>query len=151
MFETVHRFAPESTRTRAWTTLLLGVVAALCLALIFISHGTTVPLLVAAGGIAAALALTLGVGLTKQAEAAPETANPAWKAARTAESDTSAVETLQRRYAEGDVGDTEFERRMDALLESDVRHSTNEATTENTTETTASATTRRTTQPATND
>lgn len=123
MFGLVHRYAPESVRARGGLTLLFSSVALVCLGIAFVTHGLTVPLTVGVGGAALALAFTLGLGLAKQAEAAPEAANPAWTPEREVDTDADPVQTLQQRYAEGEVDDEEFERRMDRLLESGTHRS----------------------------
>lgn len=118
MFGLVHRYAPESARARTALALLSSLMAAVCLTFVFVTHGLIVQLLVGIGAIAVALAVTLGFGLMKQAEAAPDAANPAFEPETRTESDADPVETLQQRYAEGEVTDDEFERRMDRLLDS---------------------------------
>ncbi|MBP1988384.1 SHOCT domain-containing protein [Halolamina salifodinae] len=125
MYELVHRYAPSSVRVRTVLAALLSVVAVL--GAVGTSIAGTPPsavlaVLVAVG--AAALAVTLGNGLVKQAEAAPREANPARRRRTTeAEADTAPVETLQQRYAEGELTDEEFEERMDRLLDSGARPS----------------------------
>lgn len=121
MYELVHRAAPESTRLRAALTLVFGLGAAVCLALIFVTHGLAVPVTAVVGLLVTAMSLTLAAGLVNQAAAAPDDANPAWRPPVSAESDTDPLETLKQRYAEGELTDEEFERRMERLMESDAR------------------------------
>lgn len=119
MYDLVHRAAPESARARSLLTLVFGVVAVCCTALVFTMHGLAVPLSVVIGGLAAVLALVIGHGLTAQAEAAPDEENPAFLPERVdASSDADPIGTLQQRYAEGELTDEEFEARMDRLIES---------------------------------
>jgi len=118
MSDPVHRAAPESARGRGLLTLLSSSVAAVCFGAVLFLHGTIVPFLVAVGGIAVVIAFVLGYGLTRQAAAAPEEANPAARRSRP-DDETDPVTTLQQRYAEGELTDEEFERRMERLMESD--------------------------------
>lgn len=67
------------------------------------------------------LAFSLASGLVEQAAAAPEEANPAAREKPVAEPEADPITTLQQRYAEGDLTDAEFERRMEQLVESDAR------------------------------
>ncbi len=121
MYELVHRAVPESTRLRAALSLVFGLAAAVCLALVFVTTGLVVPLSAGVGLLVTALSLTLAVGLVNQAEAAPDDANPAWRPPVSAESDADPIGTLKQRYAEGELTDEEFERRMERLMESDAR------------------------------
>ncbi|MFW5939634.1 MAG: SHOCT domain-containing protein [Halolamina sp.] len=73
---------------------------------------------------AAGLAVSLGSGLVEQADAAPTDANPAASEPSTPEPVDDPVSTLQQRYAEGELIDTEFEEGMDRLLDSDARSAT---------------------------
>ena len=126
MYQLVHRFAPTSARLRAVLAALLSTVAVLGAA------GTTIAGSIAAATFAvlvtvatAAVAVALGYGLVNQAEAAPEEANPAWQPSTTeSEADADPIATLQQRYAEGELTDEEFERRMERLLDSGERSST---------------------------
>jgi uncharacterized membrane protein len=121
VYELVHRAVPKSTRLRAALSHLFGLGAATCLALIFVTGGLVVLMSAGVGLLFTALSLTLAAGLVEQAEAAPDDANPAWRPPVSAESDADPIETLKQRYAEGELTDEEFERRMERLMESDAR------------------------------
>ena len=69
----------------------------------------------------AGLAVSLGSGLVEQAKAAPREANPAASEPSPPEATADPVATLKQRYAEGELTDEEFERRMERLMESDAR------------------------------
>lgn len=120
MKELVHRVAPSSARARM---LLVAVMLATAFGGVV---GTTmagstpaiafaVLVTVAAVGIA----VSLGSGLIEQAEAAPSAANPAMHEPQSGEPESDPITTLQQRYAEGELTDAEFERRMEQLMESD--------------------------------
>ncbi len=88
------------------STTMAGSTAAIVLAVLFT---------VATAG----LAVSLGRGLVEQADAAPEEANPAASEPSAVEETADPITTLQQRYAEGELTDEEFERRMERLMESD--------------------------------
>jgi len=119
MYELVHRYAPSSARIRL---LLIGalVVTSLAGAVGTSMAGSTGAIVVAVlvTVAAAGLALSLGRGLVEQADAAPAAANPAARETPATEPVSDPIATLQQRYAEGELSDEEFERRMDRLLES---------------------------------
>jgi hypothetical protein len=142
MRELVHRHAPDSATTRVLLALLATAVLAPFAGwgLVGLAYGIRIPVsfaLFAAGGAGVYVAYLLARGVADQAEAAPTDANPVRRARRAAldatgsgpgaesepESDPDPVALLQERYARGEVGDEEFERRMDRLLESDERRS----------------------------
>lgn len=118
MSDPVHRAAPESARGRGLLTLLSSSVAVVCFAAVFFIHGPIVPVLVGLGAVTIVVALVLGRGLTTQAAAAPEEANPAISRRRPVDDAPDPIATLQQRYAEGELTDSAFEERMDRLLES---------------------------------
>lgn len=120
MFGLVHRYAPQSPAGRTATAIiacLIGVPA-----LVFGLIGLT-------GNVAAGLlfllfsAVTLSVagqlirGVVRQANAAP-TANPQ-DDQQTHEANETPIGTLRRRYAEGELDDEAFERRLDQLIETE--------------------------------
>ncbi|GAB7095887.1 hypothetical protein JCM30237_30410 [Halolamina litorea] len=125
MYELVHRIAPASVRTRAVLAALLSAVAVLGAfgtAMAGSPAAAIIAVLVTVG--AAALAVTLGYGVVNQAEAAPDEANPTWQPSTPErEADADPIETLQQRYAEGEISDEEFEARMDRLLDSGAQSS----------------------------
>ncbi|WP_049981615.1 SHOCT domain-containing protein [Halolamina rubra] len=121
MSDPVHRAAPESARGRGFLTLLSSSVAAICFVAVLFMHGTVVPVLGGLGTATIVVALVLGHGLTTQAAAAPDDANPAANWNRLESETTDPIRTLKQRYAEGELTDAEFEERMDRLMESDTR------------------------------
>lgn len=142
MGDLVHRYAPAQPGARfamgvtsgavgvfltlfALWTFIGGMPAAIYLGL---SAGFVLLLV----GIAALwVSATLGRGLVQQAEAAPQVSNPTQSGPNDAGSATAdPVSTLQQRYADGDIDDAEFERRMDRLLESDAVSQNEERQTE---------------------
>lgn len=119
MNDLVHRFAPERARSRLLLTTALVVTAVIgALSTPIAGSPGAIVVAVLATVAAAGLAVSLGSGLVKQAEAAPEAANPAVQEKSTASPETDPITTLQQRYAEGELSDAEFEQRMDRLLES---------------------------------
>lgn len=122
MSDLVHRFAPSSARARMLLTAALVVTAVLGVVGTSMAGSTpAVALAVLATVAAAGLAVSLGSGLVEQAAAAPEEANPAARGKPEPESTADPITTLQQRYAEGELTDAEFERRMEQLMESDAR------------------------------
>ncbi len=135
MKERIHRYAPEAPFSRL---LLALAVLAGALPLTFLG---LFPLLVFLAGrlanvvsLALVLLLVPGVrglqaayylarGVADQAEAAPESANPA-RARRSDDADADdPVRLLQERYARGEIDEATFEARMERLLDSDRRAS----------------------------
>jgi putative membrane protein len=128
MKDLVHRHAPVGARPRAALTLLatlLGVPTLLwgLVGLTAVPGNPAVFGLVVAGGLLTAVAVQLTRGLVGEAQAAPREANPVMQSHRgTEESPIGAggpVDTLQARYARGEVSDEEFDRRMERLLEAE--------------------------------
>ncbi|NLV11438.1 SHOCT domain-containing protein [Halomicrobium sp. HM KBTZ05] len=120
MFELVHRYAPESPAGRTATAIiacLIGVPA-LVYGLIGLSENVAAALL-----YLLLSAVTLGVagqlirGVVRQANAAP--VDSLQDGHQTDESKETAIETLRRRYAEGELDDEAFEERLDRLIKTD--------------------------------
>ena len=119
MFELVHRYAPQSPTGRTATAIvacLIGVPA-----LVF-------GLVALAGSVASGMlflllsTVTLSVagqliwGVIRQANAAPA---DSLHGQQLDESSGTPIETLRRRYAEGELDHAEFERRLDQLIETE--------------------------------
>lgn len=122
MYDLVHRFAPSSARTRMLLTAVLVVTAVVgALSTPIAGSPGAIVLAVLVTVAAAGFATSLGTGLVRQAADAPSDANPASTEKPTAGPAADPIATLQQRYAEGELTDAEFERRMDQLLESGAR------------------------------
>ncbi|MFU1782893.1 SHOCT domain-containing protein [Haloarcula japonica] len=117
MFELVHQYAPQSPAGRTATAIiacLIGVPA-LVLGLIGLTGN------VAAGILFLLLStVTLGVagelirGVIRQANAAP--ADSLQDGQQIDETNETPIETLRQRYAEGELDQEAFERRLDQLI-----------------------------------
>ena len=120
MYELVHRYAPESPAGRTVVAIVASLVGvpALVFGLIGLTGNAAAGLLfllVSATSLLVAGQLTRGV--VRQASAAPNAGpHDDREADKTAE---TAIETLRRRYAESDLSDEEFQRRLDQLLETE--------------------------------
>lgn len=126
MYELVHRYAPESPAGRTAVAIIASLVGVPGL----------VPLLVGLNGNIAIGILSLLVsvasfviagqlirGVVRQANAAP-TANPRGER-EPSEATETPIETLRRRYAEDELSDESFQRRLDRLLETEeLEHTT---------------------------
>jgi uncharacterized membrane protein len=120
MFELVHQYAPQNPAGRTATAIiacLIGVPA-LVLGLIGLTGN------VAAGLLFLLLStVTLGVagelirGVIRQANAAP--ADSLQDGQQMDETHETPIETLRRRYAEGELDQEAFERRLDQLIETE--------------------------------
>jgi len=122
MSDLVHRLAPSSPRVRIVLTgalLVASIVGVISTAMAGSTPAIVLAVLFTLG--TAGLAASLGSGLAEQAAAAPDDANPAASAPSTAEQEPDPIGTLQQRYAAGELTDSEFEARMDRLLESGAR------------------------------
>ncbi|SER55768.1 SHOCT domain-containing protein [Natrinema salaciae] len=120
MDELVHRYAPEHPAGRTAVAIVASLIGVptLVLGLVGLSGNAAAGILLSAIGIATlTVAGQLTRGVVRQATAASR-ASPTGE--RTDDvSVEDPVETLQRRYAEGEIGDEEFHHRLDRLLESD--------------------------------
>ena len=117
MFELVHRYAPQSPAGRTATAIVACLIGVPALVFGVIGLG---------GNIAAGLlflllsTVTLGVagqltrGVVRQANAAPM--DSLEDSQQTNEANETPIETLRRRYAEGEIDDETFERRLDQLI-----------------------------------
>jgi uncharacterized membrane protein len=110
------RYTPDSRTWRRRLAVVAAVAAPLAayaaLAVVSgVKSGVVYNLLVAVFGI---LALTLPA-VSVAALLAPDSGSTRATPPRDADS----VETLKRRYAAGDIGDDEFERRLDGLVETE--------------------------------
>ncbi|WP_053946792.1 SHOCT domain-containing protein [Halolamina sediminis] len=120
MSDLVHRVAPSSARARMFLTGALLVAAMIGVLSTTMAGSTAAIVLAVLFTVATAgLAVSLGRGLVEQADAAPEEANPAASEPSAVEETADPITTLQQRYAEGELTDEEFERRMERLMESD--------------------------------
>jgi uncharacterized membrane protein len=120
MFELVHRYAPQSPTGRTATAIIASLVGvpALVLGLIGLTGNVAsglIFLLVSAVTLSVAGQLIRGV--VRQANAAP-TDSPQDDQQTDTVTETP-IETLRRRYAEGELDDKAFERRLNQLIETE--------------------------------
>lgn len=117
MFELVHRFAPDSPAGRtaaAFIACLIGVPA-LVFGLIGLSGNIAAGILfLLFSTIALSVAGQLIRGVVRQANAAPAASLQDNK--QTDEANETPIETLRRRYAEGELDDGAFEQRLNQLV-----------------------------------
>ncbi|WP_313693652.1 SHOCT domain-containing protein [Halorarum halobium] len=120
MYELVHRYVPDSPSVRVGVAVLASAVGLWVLAFGLL-EGT--PVLAVALLYLAVIAASFGIagqltrGLVRQANAAPTAGAPI-----EGDPDDGAetpIETLRRRYAEGELGQEAFQRRLDDLLETE--------------------------------
>jgi len=117
MFELVHRYAPQSPAGRTATAIVACLIGVPALVLGVIGLGGNI-----ASGLLFLLlsTVTLGAagqlirGVVRQANAAPMASPENDQQAN--EADETPIETLRRRYAEGELDEEEFERRLDQLV-----------------------------------
>ncbi|QKY21426.1 SHOCT domain-containing protein [Halolamina sp. CBA1230] len=121
MYDTVHEYAPPSPLGRTLVAVVAAFVGVPVLLLSLFgltgSGGVTAILLLLPALLSLTVATHLTMGVVRQAAAAPEAAPGEQTDAD--QSVETPVETLRRRYAEGELNDAEFERRLDALLETE--------------------------------
>ena len=113
---TLARYTPDSRTWRRRVAVVAAVTAPLAayaaLAIVSgVKSGIVYNILIVVFGL---LALTLPA-VAVAALLAPDSES----ARATPSRDADSVETLKRRYAAGEIGDEEFERRLDALVESE--------------------------------
>ena len=117
MFELVHRFAPDSPAGRtaaAFIACLIGIPA-LVFGLIGLSGNIAAGILfLLFSTIALSVAGQLIRGVVRQANAAPAASLQDNK--QTDEANETPIETLRRRYAEGELDDGAFEQRLNQLV-----------------------------------
>ncbi|RKD88097.1 SHOCT domain-containing protein [Halopiger aswanensis] len=140
MYDLLHRYAPRSPAGRT----VVAIVAA-SIAVPTTIQGVweltrdvpAAPPYLLLGAVLFAIAGCLTVGVVREANAAPDSASPADRrsVARAADADTvpggrggrgnhgnrpaDPIETLRQRYAAGELGDDEFERRLERLVETE--------------------------------
>ena len=120
MYELVHRYAPQSPAGRTAIAIVGCLVGVPAFVLGLIGLGGNV----AAGLLFLLLStVTLGIsgqlirGVVQQANAAP--ASGLRDGRQVGDANESPIETLRRRYAEGEIDDEAFERRLDQLIETE--------------------------------
>ena len=120
MYELVHRYAPQSPAGRTAIAIIGCLIGVPAFVLGLIGLGGDV----AAGLLFLLLsAVTLGIsgqlilGVVRQANAAP-ISSPQDDQQMDDVNETP-IETLRRRYAEGEIDDETFERRLDQLIETE--------------------------------
>ncbi|SDY31816.1 SHOCT domain-containing protein [Halobellus clavatus] len=120
MYELVHQYAPESPAGRTAVAIIASLIGvpALVLGLIGLTGNAATGLLfLLVSVVTLVVAGQLTRGVVRQANAAP-TAGPQNEREPNQASET-AIETLRRRYAEGELSDEAFQRRLDQLLETE--------------------------------
>ncbi|AHZ22578.1 hypothetical protein BM92_07935 [Haloferax mediterranei ATCC 33500] len=123
MYNLVHRYAPESPAGRTAVAVVSSLIGVPVLILARIGYGSNLSTLtfLLAGLALLAVAWCLTLGVVRQANAAPD-ATPFTEPQTDEVSESSTetpVETLRRRYAEGELSDDAFQRRLDNLLETE--------------------------------
>ncbi|MFD1572031.1 SHOCT domain-containing protein [Halorubrum laminariae] len=120
MYELVHRYAPQSPAGRTAIAIVGCLVGVPAFVLGLIGLGGNV----AAGLLFLLLStVTLGIsgqltrGVVRQANAAP--ASGPWDDRQVDDANETPIETLRRRYAEGEIDDEAFERHLDQLIETE--------------------------------
>ncbi|TKX41596.1 SHOCT domain-containing protein [Halorubrum sp. SD690R] len=120
MYELVHRYAPQSPAGRTATAIigsLLGVPA-FVLGLIGLSGNVAAGLLfLLVSTVILGISGQLTLGVVRQANAAP--ASSPQDDQQIDDANETPIETLRRRYAEGEIDDEAFERRLDQLIETE--------------------------------
>jgi len=120
MFELVHRYAPQSPAGRTVTAIvacLIGVPA-LVLGLIGLSGNVAAGLLfLLLSTVTLSVAGQLIRGVVRQANAA--SVDSIQDGQQTDEANEAPIETLRRRYAEGELDDEAFEQRLNQLIKTE--------------------------------
>ena len=120
MYELVHRYAPQSPAGRTAIAIigcLLGVPA-FVLGLIGLSGNVAAGLLfLLVSTVILGISGQLTLGVVRQANAAP--ASSPQDDQQIDDANETPIETLRRRYAEGEIDDEAFERRLDQLIETE--------------------------------
>lgn len=120
MFELVHRYAPQSPAGRTATAIIACLVGvpALVLGLIGLTGNVASGLLfLLVSAVTLSVAGQLIRGVVRQANAAPMASPQDDQQADTVTE--TPIETLRRRYAEGELDDKAFERRLNQLVETE--------------------------------
>jgi len=120
VYELVHRYAPQSPAGRTAIAIigsLLGVPA-FVLGLIGLSGNVAAGLLfLLFSTVILGISGQLTLGVVRQANAAP--ASSPQDDQQIDDANETPIETLRRRYAEGEIDDEAFERRLDQLIETE--------------------------------
>jgi hypothetical protein len=124
MSPTLETYAPDDPSTRASLAVLTVLLGAGSLALAVAAHPFSV---IVGSGVLGVLLLFVGYSLLRSvARRAAEAPEPEWWGGDTASATASGtgtavdgedpVRVLQDRYARGEIGDDEFERRIERLV-----------------------------------
>jgi len=120
VFELVHRYAPQSPTGRtaiAIVACLIGVPALVFGLFALTGSVASGVLFLLLSTVTLSIAGQLIWGVIRQANAAP--ADSLQDRQQLNESSETPIETLRRRYAEGELDQEEFERRLDQLIETE--------------------------------
>ena len=120
MYELVHRYAPHSPAGRTAIAIIGGLlgVPAFVLGLIGLSGNVAAGLLfLLVSTVILGISGQLTLGVVRQANAAP--ASSPQDDQQTDTVTETPIETLRRRYAEGELDDKAFERRLNQLIETE--------------------------------
>lgn len=120
MYELVHRYAPQSPAGRTAIAIIGGLlgVPAFVLGLIGLSGNVAAGLLfLLVSTVILGISGQLTLGVVHQANAAP--ASSPQDDQQMDDANETPIETLRRRYAEGEIDDEAFERRLDQLIETE--------------------------------
>ena len=120
MYELVHRYAPQSPAGRTAIAIIGGLlgVPAFVLGLIGLSGNVAAGLLfLLFSTVILGISGQLTLGVVRQANAAP--ASSPQDDQQIDDANETPIETLRRRYAEGEIDDEAFERRLDQLIETE--------------------------------
>ena len=120
MYELVHRYAPQSPAGRTAIAIIGGLlgVPAFVLGLIGLSGNVAAGLLfLLLSTVMLGISGQLILGVVRQANAAPVSSPQ--NDQQTDEANETPIETLRRRYAEGEIDAEAFERRLDQLVKTE--------------------------------
>ncbi|RLM63373.1 SHOCT domain-containing protein [Halorubrum sp. Atlit-26R] len=120
MYELVHRYAPQSPAGRTAIAIIGGLlgVPAFVLGLIGLSGNVAAGLLfLLVSTVILGISGQLTLGVVRQANAAPVSSPQDDQ--QIDDANETPIETLRRRYAEGEIDDEAFERRLDQLIETE--------------------------------
>ncbi|RLM49893.1 SHOCT domain-containing protein [Halorubrum sp. Atlit-28R] len=120
MYGLVHRYAPQSPAGRTAIAIIGGLlgVPAFVLGLIGLSGNVAAGLLfLLVSTVILGISGQLTLGVVRQANAAP--ASSPQNDQQIDDANETPIETLRRRYAEGEIDDEAFERRLDQLIETE--------------------------------
>ncbi|WP_049943784.1 SHOCT domain-containing protein [Haloarcula argentinensis] len=120
MFELIHRYAPQSPTGRTAIAIVACLIGVPALVFgLFALTGSVVSgvLFLLLSTVTLSVAGQLIRGVIRQANASP--ADSLQDGQQLDESNETPIETLRRRYAEGELDQEEFERRLDQLIETE--------------------------------